>query len=178
MKTIDLAEAGHVERLKYTGIIDADKLFKTMYSWYINQGYEFHEKQLKHKVPSPAGAEQEIEWTGWRKINGYVRFWVDVFIHIWEMKDVNVIINGKKEVKQQVKMSIEFSGRVDLDYTNRFGGSRFLQMLHDWYINYVIKKDIDIIWTDQLYYRILKFYTAVKEFLEMETRTNAAAQRW
>jgi hypothetical protein len=176
--TIDLAEAGHTERLKYVGILDLDGLFKTMYQWYNDYGYEFHEKTVKHKVPGPLGADQEIEWTGWRKINGYVKFWVDVYFHLWQLKDVEVIKEGKKVKLSRARMLIEFSGRVDLDYSNRFGGSRFLQALQDWYHKFVIKKEIDSIYTDQLYYRILKLYTVCKEYLDMEAKHNASLRRW
>ena len=177
-KTIDFRDVRYIPTIKYEGIFDFSELMKTMRSWIVNQGYEFHERSVKHKVPSPIGAEQEFVWWGWRKVNAYIKYHVDMFIKFWDLHDVEVVREGKKQKLQGAKIQIEISGRCELDWTNRFAGSKFLQFMHDFYLNYIIRKDIDTIYTDQLYYRLYKLQQTVKQFLDMEAKESAYADVW
>lgn len=172
-----LDKIGYIERIKYVGVMDFASFLKAMHHWYIDHEYEFHETVYKHKVPTPAGAEQEIKWTGWRKITPYVRYWVDVFIHTWDMQTVDIVKDGKKVKGVKCRLLVEFSGKVELDWSERFGGSVFLQNLQDWYHKYILKKDIEDIWEDELYYRVLSLYSIAKKSLEIETSHEASARR-
>jgi hypothetical protein len=177
-KTIDFRQVRYVPIIKFHGIFDMQKFMRTLRTWIVNQGYEFHETGLKHKVPSPAGAEQEFAWWGWRKVNSYVKYHIDLYFHYWDLHDVEVVREGKKQKLQSAKLQLEITGRCELDWSNRFGGSRFLQNLMDFYNNYIVRKDIDTIFTDQLYYRLYKFQRLVKEHLEFETKTSAYEDVW
>ena len=177
-KTINFRAVRYIPTLKYEGIFDSDALMKTMRNWIVNQGYEFHEKSVKHKVPSPRGAEQEFAWWGWRKVNSYVKYHIDIFIKFWELHDVEVVRDEKKQKLQSAKIQIEISGRCELDWSNRFGGSAFFQFIADFYNNYIIRRDIDMVYTDQLYYRLYKFQGVVKEFLQFETKESAYKDMW
>jgi hypothetical protein len=168
----------HPQRLKYRGIFDLDGFLRTVRQWMIDRGYEFHEKNVKYKVPSPAGAELEMEWEAWLKVTAYVKFWIKVGYHMFDVKEVEVIKDGKKQKLTSARMLMEIWGQVDLDYTNRFKGSRFAEALQDFYHKYVIRKDLDNIWEDELYYRVYKLYSVAKQYLEMEAAHNAAELRW
>ncbi|MFH0978094.1 MAG: hypothetical protein V1837_02210 [Candidatus Woesearchaeota archaeon] len=167
-----------LEILKFKGICDIEGLFKTIYDWMIHQDYEVHETKYKHKVPDPRGAEDEITLKGWRRVNAYVKYWLEVDFHIWDMRTVDVVRNGIKKKLVTLRMKITFTSTVELDYSGRFGGSRFLQSLQDFYNKYIIRANIQNIWEDELYYRTLKLHRIIKEFLDMETKTNASEGRW
>jgi len=173
-----LRGVGHVEVLKYKGIFDLDKVFKTIIAWYTSHNYEFQEDKYKHKVPPPGGMEWELSWRGWRKVNEYVKFDVIVEFHIWDFKWIEVVKDGKKQKLAQGRIQIEFEGTLTLDYQNRFYGNKFLQVLQDLYQKYIIKQKIENIWEDELYYRILKLFSETKEALGMATSYNAAESRW
>lgn len=177
-KTIDFRDVRYIPSIKYSGIFHLDGLMKTTRNWIVNQGYEFHETGLKHKVPSPKGAEREFVWWGWRKVNSYIKFHVDVWLKFNELHDVEVVRDGKKQKLQSAALQIEISGRCELDWSNRFGGSRFLQALGDFYDKYIIYKDIDTIYTDQLYYRLYKLQQVIKQYLNMETKDSAFEDMW
>ena len=167
-----------VRVIKYRGIFDIQGLMRAMQQWIVNQGYEFHEVSVKYKVPTPLGAEPEFGWWAWRKVNEYIKFHIDVYFHYWEVKDVEVIRNGKKEKSTRAAVQIEIRGRTELDWQNRFGGSRFSQALGDFYNRYIIRKDLDLYWTDQLYYRLYKLHKVAKDYLEFETKANAFEHVW
>ena len=165
-------------RIKIVGIFDLDKVMRGMQKWIVDQGYEFQENQFKHKVPSPAGAEWEVRWKSWRKVTGYTKFWINIFFHIWDMKEVEVIKDGKKQKLTKARMLIEFYGEVELDYDNKMEGSVLKEALREFYHKFVIKRQIDGGWEDELYYRIYKLHRWVKEWLDFETKANAAAIRY
>jgi hypothetical protein len=164
--------------IKYRGIFDVDGLMTTMRNWIEYQGYEFHERGLKHKVPSPAGAEKEYSWWGWRKVNPYVKYNIDIFFKLWNLKEIEVVKNGKKQKAVSAAIQIEISGSTEIDWQNRFAGSKFIQALGDFYYDYIMKKPLDLYWTDQLYYHHYKLHTIIKEFLDMSTKTNSFAEAW
>jgi hypothetical protein len=177
-KTINFRSVRYIPILKYSGTLDYPGLLKVMRDWIENQGYEFHETSVKHKVPSPVGSEQEFVWWGWRKVNSYIKYHIDVFVHVWDLHDVEVVRQGKKQKLQNLRIQIEFSGRCELDWSNRFGGSKVFQALADFYDTYIIRKDVDLVYTDQLYYRIYKLQQLAKEFLDFETKENAYEDVW
>ncbi len=177
-KTIDFKKTRYIPIIKFEGTFDMNNLMRVLRSWIANQGYEFHETSVKHKIPSHAGAEQEFVWWGWRKVNSYVKYHIDVFFHFWHLHDVEVVKEGKKHKLQHARIQIEMAGRCELDWSNRFAGSKFLQNLADFYDNYIVRRNIDMVWTDQLYYRIYKFQRLAKETLEFETKSNAFEDMW
>ena len=177
-KTINFRKLRYVPIVKFSGIFDYEQLMKTLRSWIVNQGYEFHETSVKYKVPSPSGSEIEYAWWGWRKVNSYVKYHIDIFFHFWHFHDVEVVRDGKKQKLQSARLQMEISGRVELDWTSRFGGSKMMQALADFYDNYIIRRDIDTIYGDQLYYRLYKFQRVAKEFLEFESKESAYEDVW
>ena len=167
-----------VANLKINGIFDFQGLYRLMHDWLVDMKYYFEETLYKHKVPSPAGAEEHIRWYAWRKVTEYIRFDIYIYLILRDMKEIEVIKDGKKKILTKARMTIEFRGKVEVDYSKKFQKTPFLKKLFDFYNNYVLKKRIDTIYTDQLYYRILKLYTLAKEYLEFETKSNAYYDMW
>jgi len=174
-KTIPL---GTVATVKLSGVFDFKSLYKVMHDWFVERGYFFEEGLYKHKVPSPAGAEQDIRWTGWKKINEFIKYWIKVYIKLWDIKQLEVVKNGEKKILTKARIRIEFDGEVEADYANRFNRSKFLQTLQDFYLRYIIKKDLDHIYTDQLWYVIYKLHKVTKDHLDFDTKGNAFYDVW
>ena len=167
--------------IKFNGIFDFSGLYRVSHDWMINQGYYFEEKLYKHKVPSPAGAEQDIEWEGWIKATEYIKYWIYMYIKLFDLKEIEVIKDGEKKKLYKARMIIEISGDVELDYTNRFGSSRFGLALRNFMHKHVWKHTegrIGSIWWDELYYRTFKLHQVIKEFLDMESKGNAYYDMW
>jgi len=164
-------------RIYYTGVFDYQKLMKTIATWYADQGYEFHEEVFKHKVPNPAGSEQEWKLKGWRKVTEYVMYWIHVRGKIWELKEIEVLVDGKKRKMAKGKIQLEFNNEVWLDYNGKFTSpvaikiQNFLHK-HIWY------KQITGGWTDEAYYRMYKLHREIKKCLNMSTPTNASTIRY
>ncbi len=164
--------------IKYAGIFDLDNLIRTIYDWLVHQDYEVHEKEQKHKVPTPRGAEDEIHLWGWRKINGYVKYFITIDIRIFDLNHVDVVKEGVKKKMQQGRMEMMFSGYFHLDYNDWFEKNKFTKILQEFYHKFLILQFIHNIWEDELYYREYKLHRVIKEQLGMETPTNASEGRW
>jgi len=164
--------------IKYEGIFDYDRLYKIVYHWLSNQGYYVNEPTYKSKPGTAAGTEEEIELRAWRKVNNYVKYWIYVYFHVYDIKPMEIVKEGKKKKVIKARIWIELDAEVELDYNNRFEKSRFLEALRTFLNNIVLKSKIDVVWTDELYYRMLKLHKVIKEFLEMETKTNAYYDVW
>ena len=167
--------------IKYSGIFDLDNLYRTIHEWVVDQRFYFQEDEVKHKVPSPAGAEQDYLFTGWRNINEYARFNIMVHIKLYDLKEVEVIKEGRRKILSKSRLRIYVSGNVELDYKNRFEKNKFLLALRKFYNKYILKEGEGIIggvWWDQLYYHLNKLTTVIKEFLDMESKGNAYYDMW
>ena len=167
--------------IRYDGIFDLDSLYKLIQKWFVDQGFYFEEVAFKHKVPSPAGAEQDYDFRGWRKISEYVKFNIRVFIKLYNLKDIEVIKEGKKKKLSKAVLKISIKGEMELDYKNRFEKNNFLKALRNFYNKYILKEEEGVIggiYWDQLYYRLFKLHAAIKEHLDMESKGNAYYDMW
>ena len=163
--------------IKYNGIFDFDNLYKEMTDWFIDYGYTLEEPSVKHKVPSEIGAEQEFELTGWKKITEYVKYWIHIYTVVRNMRDIEVVKDGVKKTMQKGELLIEFYAHVETDYPG-IVDSKFGEYLRDFWDNYLLKKDMDNVWTDQLWYIMYKLHTKVKETLGMETYPDPFREVW
>jgi hypothetical protein len=167
----------YIPKIFYAGIFDYDKLMRAFAQWYNEMGYEFHEENFKHKVPSPSGSEQEWKLNGWRKVTEYVMYWVRVEAHIWELKDIDVVINGEKKKMSKGKVMICLRSEIYLDYNNKFNTST-TEKIQKFLNNFVWHKQITGGWSDECYYRMYKLHRIIKETLGMSTITNASEIRY
>lgn len=175
---LDYRKIKHTLRIKHQGVFDMQGLFKTIRNWFLDHSYEFHETDIKHKVPSPSGYEEEYAMYGIKEVNSYIRFKITVYMIIYDIKDVEVVRDGKKHKLTQASLNMELWGAIEYDWQNRFDSSSFLQSLRDFMNKYVIKKTLDVKWEDELYYRVYKLQTAIKEYLDFETKSNAYQGVW
>ena len=171
LKTSKLASM----RIKHSGIFSLEGLFHVMRDWIVHQGYQFEEHSVKHRLPSPAGAEQEYQWHGWKKMNEYMMYTFDAFIHVYNLQEIEMIKeNGEKIITNQAAIDIWITPVLKFDYAGRFSSHPFMKGLQNWLHQYVWQaREIDRQWSDELYFRLLKLHHIIKDYLELETKTNA-----
>ena len=149
--------------VKYRGIFNLSEVLQAIREWYRADDYEFHLKKHKFKIPSPAGAEQEIDMHGEKKVTDYVRFHIDVFMRCWDLRDVELVKDGQKIKTNDGKIAIEISGKYELDWQKRFEGNKFLQALQDFYHDYIIKWKIKDYWEDMHLLKMEQLRRRIKE---------------
>lgn len=159
------------EKIQFIGVFDYDELYRKMQAWYKEREYEFREKAYKQK---PGASEIELEWEGYRNETSYVRFWVNIYVHIYDLQDVEIIHEGVKKKMNKARMQMEISGRIELDWQKEFDQTKYLRRLRDFFHTFVFSetKDLGMYW-DKLYYHIYGFHTAIKNYLDLQTKYSA-----
>lgn len=149
--------------IKHKGYFSFSKLMQDIKKWYEDNHYEFHVTKHKHK-----SSEEEIGCYGARKVTGYIMFKLEIDMRIWEFKEVEVVQDGKTVKKNYGRVAINFKPGYSLDYENRFGGSKWLQALQNFYHNYIVKRRIEDYWEDELFMQAGGLMSVIKSDLEYE----------
>jgi len=170
------ASETHNPKLYYVGIFDYEALVKGIAAWFNAEGYEYREKVYKSKVPSPDGSEHEFAVDGWRKTNELVWYFIEIKCHIWDMKEVEVLVDGEKKRMIRGRVQMWFHNWFEVDYNRKYKSPVEKQLLA-FLEKYIWKKKIDGGFWDENYFSMLRVYTRVKQILKMSTPTNAAALR-
>lgn len=159
--------------LRYNGLFDFDGLYAAVVDWAKVQGYMWHEKTYKHKVPSPRGAKQELDWILTKKITNYLSHKITFEVVSWDTTEVEVDIEGRKKSLTNARIDIRMWGELIYDWQELFSGSKFIQKLGDWYRNVVFKKEVESIYLDQLHYRILDLHALMKKYFDLQAKKYA-----
>ncbi|MFC1768401.1 hypothetical protein ACFLZX_01430 [Nanoarchaeota archaeon] len=157
--------------IRYKGVWNMNDLYSKMADWFRKRKYNFYEKTYKHKAPSPFGKDRQYQWDGVRIEEDYYKFIINIYMHCYDVSDFEAKKpDGTSDILTKGRIWIEMTGRIDLDYDNKFEESKFYANLRNFYNNYVLKKRVEHILWDQLWYReILKLHELIEKTLKMHT---------
>jgi len=159
--------------LQYNGLFDFDGFYAAVIDWAKHYGYMWHERDYKHKVPSPSGAEQEWKWEMTKNVDPYVSYTIAISIHAWDMLEVEVNVDGKKKILNNARISIKMEGMVGLDWQGRFAkGGKWGKLLNSIYQT-ARSHDISGIYWDTLVYRVNNLHHVIKGYFDMQTKKYA-----
>lgn len=157
--------------IKFRGICEWDTIYSLMVRWFKERKFEFHEKLYKSKPP-----ELELDWFAERKKTPYIMDRVDINFHAFEVEEVEAIKRGKKRKMLKMQMTIIFKIKVITGYPDIFEtkkwNTEFTRRLLDIYNKAILKKEIDTVYTDGLYYEVYGLHQLIKQHFEMEGRGN------
>jgi len=156
--------------IRYKGLFDFDGLYNAIVQWMKARRFWFHETKYKHKVPSPLGAEQEITFTGDKKVTDFYMHAITVDLHLWDMTEVEVVQKGIKKTLTNARLQIDIQGTLFLDWEKRWETSTFWVAVRDWWLKYIMRREIESIWYDEIYYRTYRLHKIIKDFLDMEAK--------
>jgi len=143
-------------KIKYNGLFDFGELINFLRSWMKNEYYIFVESKHKYRPD-----EKEVEMIGFRKLDEYVKYTISILVLAEDVKDVEIIKEGKKLNTNEGKVIITFNGVMDLDWQKQFQG-RFWVFLQDFYHKYIIKNKIENEWLDPFEKDLFRFRNDVK----------------
>ncbi|MCB9361841.1 hypothetical protein H6504_00255 [Candidatus Woesearchaeota archaeon] len=167
----------HTSYIKYKGVFDYDRFFAVIYNWFVHQSFEVYETKYKFKVPSPTGAENEVNWNTERKIDNYFKYQIKMQFKITQLKDVEVVRKDTTQKMSSGRVFVAITPIMITDYSNKFN-TPFLNSLNRFFKKFIYKQEIDNVYSDQLYYRAYKLHALIKEHLNMETKENVFDGRW
>ena len=155
--------------VQYKGIFDMQDLYESIADFFRQKKFKFYEVQQRHRKPSPFGAEILYQFRATRKVEEHYQWVVDMSIETFDMHDVDVVLkDGTKKKMTKGRIWVQLYGNVEMDYEKTFEKSAFLSHLKNFYHKYVIKKKIEGVWWDELYYKIvLRLHALIQERLKM-----------
>ena len=158
-------------------VFHLNNLYLLMHEWLIEHGYatrddyKFPEKYYLHKEGSSHGGK-EIWWR-WRPTklpmanNKLWRFDLNIDVHILTLKDVEVIIAGKKYKAQQGEAEVNVSANLVRDPDKIMEKSAFKDLKKLLY-GRMWKQQFDML-EKELYREAMQFRDAINTFLTIET---------
>ncbi|MFC1774730.1 hypothetical protein ACFLZN_00255 [Nanoarchaeota archaeon] len=150
-------------QVKHRGYFNIDHVVKSIRTWMKRRKFNYLEAKIKY-LPD----EREFEITGDKKVNEYVKWEITVSIYAFDLKDVEVIKDGKKQTTTEGRIFLEVSGKMMLDWMKRFKGNKFLIVMQDFYHKYIIKHKLEDEWADDLDGNIFSLTKEIRHALEME----------
>ena len=83
-------------KISQKAIFDMSDLYKVMYKWFKNHGFEFREEEYLEKM-EPKGKHLEIKWYADKKYNDYVKFIIEIKFLVLGLNTVEVEVEGMKK---------------------------------------------------------------------------------
>jgi len=152
---------------RWDGIFDFDGLYSFIQSWIANREYEFHEKSYKQKPEiDKIGEHIELKWYGERKVTEYVMNRIDMHMHAWNVEKVE--LDGK--ILTKARLWIQINSTLILDWQEKWGRNSFFRYLRDFFNEYIVKKDIDLKWGEDLRLETNKFLEDIKAYMNSMAR--------
>jgi hypothetical protein len=165
-------QSGPSMRVRYNGLFDFDTLYAALIDWGKNYGYKVHEKQYKHKIPSPKGAEQEIKIDFLKNVTDFVKYTILIHIHVWDMTEVKVDVDGRKKQLTNARIEVKIDYIVDVDWQRKFKGDGWLiKKMSTWYAQ-IMGPNIESTYFDGLHYRVINLQSMVKKYFDMQSKAH------
>lgn len=155
--------------IQYKGIMDMQDLYESIADFFRQKKFKFYELQQRYRKPGPFGPEILYQFRATRKVEEYYEWVVDINIETFDMHDIEVVLkDGTRKKMTKGRIWVQIMHKVVLDYEKVWEKSAFLAHLKSFYNKYIIKKRIEGIWWDELYYKIvMKLQALIKERLKM-----------
>jgi len=167
---IHLAEGGiGPTYIQYKGIFDMQDLYESIADFFRQKKFKFYEIQQRLRKPGPFGVEVMYQFQATRKVEDYYEWVVDINIETFDVHDVEVVQkDGSKKKMSKGRLWVQILHKVVMDYEKLWEKNAFLAHLRSFYNKYIIKKRLEGLWWDELYYKIvLRVQALIKERLKM-----------
>jgi len=158
--------------IRHRGFFNYEDLLKDIRAWFADEEYVFQIPSYTKKFPEPTGTEHQLKMKGEKKVTGYVKFNLDIVLRVYNMRDIEIIQEGKKLQVQDGQIMVQISPTLELDWQNRFTGpepwKKFLEGLDVFFRTYIIRYKIADYWEDMIMLKGTQLAKAVKTSLGQE----------
>jgi len=105
--------------IRYRGLYDYDGLLSLIRGYFAEQELFTQEPKFKFKQGG-GGAEADFRIEGERLISSYIKVYLKVDGHAWDVKRKTVEIDGEKKVMTEGKIQLILASKVFFDYREEF----------------------------------------------------------
>src|SRR3989338_5960073 len=101
------------------------------------------------------------------RVTEYFQYTIWVSLHLYDLRDVEIEVSGKKRNLYNARIGIKINGKVDYDYQNLRKKSKFTA----WLATFKDEKINDLEdYEGQLYHRIQNLHNLVKQYLDLQSK--------
>jgi hypothetical protein len=156
-------------KIRYKGYFDWTGLYRLVWQWMAKRQFRVHEKRYKDKTETALGREMEVDVWGEKEVTEYYMYQVYVAYHLWESKEVPVMMNGKEVMMMRGRMHIEIKGKVITDWQKRYKEDNTVHKWMKMFLNKVVlKNEIEMKHIDPLDKDLHRLDAEIKKFLRIE----------
>ena len=151
-------------KVKHKGIFDFKELYRILYEWFKEEGYEVGESTYKESVGAGGAKQIEIKWVAFRKVSDYFKFVIKTDWLIMGMTDVEVEIDGVKQKMNKAQLELSIKTILEKDYESRWETNPFMKFMRTLYDRYLIPARIEN-YEGKLLSEMDEYIAQIKSFL-------------
>ncbi len=153
-------------KIKQKGLFHFKNFYAFSYDWLTGEDYRVTEKVYSEEITGDSKVIK-IEWQAKKKISDYFRFIIQVKWLILDLKDAEVVKEGKKVKMNIGTVEIKVKGVLVKDYEHKWEDHPFWKFLRGTYDRYIIKSRIEE-YEDKLKEETDEFIAQCKSYLAIE----------
>ena len=155
-------------KIKHKGMFGFKDFYSFAYDWLCEESYNVTEKSYSEEITGDS-KKVEIEWEAKKKISDYFRFLMKISWKVLNLKEVEIVKEGKKVKTNSAQVEIKIKGIIVKDYDSRWENNPFAKFMRGVYDRYVIKSRIDE-YEDKIKSESDEFVDQCKAFLALEAK--------
>lgn len=156
-------------KIKQKGIFNFRKFYNFAYDWLRSEGYKIIEKNYTEDIKGGT-KKTEIKWDAKKKISDYFRFMIELDWLTLNMKNVEVLKDGKKVKMNSGETELRVKGVLLKDYEHRWEDRPVFKLLRGIFDRYIIKSRVEK-YEDKVTDEAEEFLLQCKSYLAMEGKT-------
>ena len=129
-------------KVKRSGIFDFKELYKFVYNWLSEEGYDTDETKYVEEVTGDS-KKIEIKWESFKKITDYFKTMMKLEWRIVGLKSVEVEQNGKKIKMNSGTFEVKITGTLVRDYQGTWDNTGFMKFMRGVYDKYIIRDTVE-----------------------------------
>ena len=150
--------------IKHRGFYNHEEFIKAIHNWFGDNDFFFEVE--KYKL---TGATLKYTFSGDKKVTEYLLWKMKCFMIIYELKDAEIIKEGKKIKTNHARVHIEITATLIIDWQGRFQKKgKFLTLLGDFLRDYILRYKIVDMWADELALKQVELANVIKNALKQE----------
>jgi hypothetical protein len=161
----------HLE-IRYTGVYDIGSVYNAIRNWLDMRRYDYMETLNKDKVSTVFGNEVEWKMRPEQKVDGFIKYHIEVDTHFYDVKEFEAVVDGKKTKLTDGKFWIKISGSVEFDWQEKFRTPLANQLLK-FLVLTLFKRYYRYKYIYKLNEDMYDLQTEIKKDLKMEIASNA-----
>ena len=155
--------------ITHNGFFDSAALTNAIRDWYLKNDYFVQVPSHKQEIKE-TGRKYDQDWKGEKKITEYVKYKVDVTVHVHNINDVEVIKDGQKIRTSEAQVFVKVDPILELDWQKKFSGTKFLSWLDKIFREKILKYKIGDYWEDMVLAEGGSMASAIRNALGVEIR--------